>query len=80
MEALSRLVAKAEEVGLVQGWKINQVCPSISMIQFTDDTLLFMQPEVEQMKYLWGILLLLEAASGLKINLNKSKIIGVGGG
>ena len=50
----------------------------ISHLLYADDTLLFYEPNKDQMKFLSWTLMWFEAMSGLRINLNKSKIIPVG--
>lgn len=48
------------------------------ILQFVDNTLFFMNTDTERMQNLGSILLLFVGASGLKMNLCKSKILGVG--
>ena len=50
----------------------------ISHLLYADDTLIFCQANIEQLKYLSWILMWFEALSSLKINLNKSEIIPIG--
>ena len=45
---------------------------------YADDTLVFCQADLDQLAYLSWLLMWFGAISGLKINLNKSKIIPVG--
>lgn len=76
---LSRLISKAEEVGMVEGWEVSQGGPRISILQFADDTLLFMKGDVKQVCVIRYLLLLFEAAaSRFKFYPSKSTIIGVG--
>lgn len=77
-EALSLLMKIAVSCGLVEGCRIGDEGPTISMLQFADDSLFFLKLEEAQAKALRGILLLFKAASGLKMNLQKSKMIAVG--
>lgn len=69
---------KAESVGLIEGWQWNQNSPMVSLLQFADDKLCFLGVEDEEVHNLRSILLLFEAASGLKVKLRKSNILGVG--
>jgi hypothetical protein len=50
----------------------------VSHLLFADDTVIFCEPNVEQVRNLRCLLLCFEAVSGLKINLFKSDIIPVG--
>ena len=51
---------------------------SISHLLYADDTIIFCEAKEDQLLYLNWILLSFEASSGLKINLNKSKLIPIG--
>ena len=50
----------------------------ISHLFYIDDTLLFCEPNKDQMKFMSWTLMWFEAMPGLRINLNKSEIILVG--
>lgn len=64
--------------GLVEGCRIGNAGPMISVLQFVDDTLFFLKPIEAQVKALRCILLLFESVSRLKMNLQNSKMITVG--
>ena len=51
---------------------------SISHLLYSDDTLIFCEADLDQLKFLSEILMWFKAMSGLKINLTKSKIIPIG--
>ena len=51
---------------------------SISHLFYADDTLIFGEADLDQLKYLSWILMWFEAMAGSKINLAKSEIIPVG--
>ena len=81
METLSRLVDRAVEGGVLSSFRFKsrrgrEVC--VSHLLFADDTLIFCKDNEEQMAYLRWTLMWFEAASGLKINMEKSSIIPVG--
>ena len=50
----------------------------ISHLFYADDTLLFCEPNKDQIKFMSWTLMWFEAMSGLRINLSKSEIIPVG--
>ena len=81
MEALSCLINRAVEGNYFDGSRIvvgREEDLVISHLLYADDTLIFFQANIEQLKYLSWILMWFEALSGLKINLNKSEIIPIG--
>ena len=47
----------------------------IALFQYADDTILFVQDDVEQVRHLKLILYMFEAMSGLKINFLKSEVL-----
>jgi hypothetical protein len=81
MEALSRMLMESEARGLVAGFSVGPVHNpglSISHLLFADDTLIFCDADVEQLRNLRCLFFCFEAASGLKINLSKSEIVPIG--
>ena len=81
MEALSCLINRAvvgnylSGIGVANG-RGEEL--SISHLLYADDTLIFCEDDIEQLKFLSWILMWFEAMSGLKINLTKSEIIPIG--
>lgn len=69
---------KAESVGLVEAFALNGVGPKIPFIQFADDSLFLLKAEEEGVRNLRCILLIMEAATGLKVNWEKSSLSPVG--
>ncbi|RVW58034.1 hypothetical protein CK203_106954 [Vitis vinifera] len=59
-------------------WKGRGQVVNISHLLFADDTIVFCEAKKESLLYLSWILVWFEAASGLKINLEKSMVIPVG--
>ena len=57
----------------------NALRVQVSHLLFVDDTLVFCGPSKNQLMYLSWILMWFEAMSGLRINLDKSELISVGG-
>lgn len=78
-EALSLLVVKAIDCGLLEGCRVESNGPLISLLQCANDSLFFFcKAEENQVRALRCILLHFEVAFGLKVNLQKSKMMGVG--
>lgn len=78
VELLRRMAAKASSVDLMEGFSISREGPVVPFIQFADDSLFLLKAEVEGMCNLRCIFLIMEAVSGLKVNLAKSSISPVG--
>ena len=81
MEALSCLINRAVDGNYLSGIKIaNERGEDLSSshLFYADDTLIFCEDDLEQLKFLSWILMWFEAMSGLKINLTKSEIIPIG--
>ncbi|XP_026399012.1 uncharacterized protein LOC113294851 [Papaver somniferum] len=76
-EALTFMIKKAQEEGLLSGFQAKSDGTVISHLQFSDDTLIFLDADVEQVKNLRLILLSFEMLTGLKIDFAKSQIFGV---
>ena len=78
MEALSKLVKEACEVGLLEGFHVGNTQSHgmlVSHLLFADDTLVLCKPSESDLGFLRCILLLFEAMSGLRVNLSKSSLI-----
>ena len=81
MEALSCLINRAVDGNYLFGIQVANRRGedlSISHLLYADDTLIFCEDDIEQLKFLSWILMWFEAMSGLKINLSKSEIIPIG--
>ena len=81
MEVLSILLIRAMTGGFISGCNIKGregAVFSISHLLYADDTIIFCEAKADQLLYLSWVLLWFEASSGMKINLNKSKLIPVG--
>ena len=82
MEAFSSLISRAEEKGFIKGFKVmgrRGEGVSISHLLFADDTLLFCEDNKDQLDFWKWVVSCFEVVLGLKINMQKSKIILVGG-
>ncbi|KAL0322560.1 UNVERIFIED_CONTAM: hypothetical protein Sangu_1875300 [Sesamum angustifolium] len=66
---------EAERSGSIQGVKIARNAPCISHLLFADDTLIFCEASLVAMQVVSNILSRFEAASGQKVNLEKSSMV-----
>ncbi|CAN1266288.1 LINE-1 retrotransposable element ORF2 protein [Linum perenne] len=80
MEVLSAILLKVQEAGLIKGFFMNERDGSgqVNHILFADDTLIFCDAEVSQVRYLLASLICFECITGLKINIHKSSMFAVG--
>jgi hypothetical protein len=81
MEALNKLLMRAEEGHFLRGFEVqgrNNNPLMISNLLFVDDTLIFCDVDVDQIGYLKCTLLCFEAVSGLRVNLVKSEMVPIG--
>ena len=74
---LSRLMIKAEETRLTEGFFVGRDRTRVSLLQFADDTIFFSKASLEHLQNLKIILLVFGQVSRLKINLEKSTISGI---
>lgn len=65
-------------IKLVAGFKPSENAFSITHLQFTDDLIVFLDNDVEQIQNLKNILLAFELISGLRVNFKKSVVVVVG--
>ena len=82
MEALSCLLRSAVNGGFLLAWKARSrggEGVQVSHLLFVDDTLVFYGASKKQLLYLSWILMWFEVMSRLRINLDKSELIPVGG-
>ena len=77
VDVLSRLVVRAEEKGLIEGFRVGRNRTRVSHLQFVDDTVLFARASLEELISLKLILLVSGRLSRLRMNLNKSTLSGI---
>ena len=73
-DMLAILIARAKEDGQIDGLIPNLVVGGLSILQYADDTILFLDHNLEKAVNLKLILCIFEQLSGLKINFHKSEI------
>lgn len=73
-EGLSALLEDAKGKQLIHGIKIGRRVDPISHLLFVDDSVLFARAIVEEVDNMLDILSIYEAASGQKLNLEKSEV------
>ncbi|XP_028108106.1 uncharacterized protein LOC114306978 [Camellia sinensis] len=78
VERLNILIQRAKNLNLIKGVDIGGSGLNLSHLQFADDTLMFCNPDWDEIINLKRILSCFELISGLKINYQKSVICGVG--
>jgi hypothetical protein len=81
MEALNKLLVRAEEGQFLRGFEVrgrSNDSLMISNLLFVNDTLIFYDADLDQIGYLKCTLLCFEAVSGLKVNLGKSEMVPIG--
>ncbi|KAJ0702066.1 putative RNA-directed DNA polymerase [Helianthus annuus] len=78
MEALSCLLVKAREVGIFSGIQLPNDGPLLSHLFFADDALIIGKWEENNAMNIVRILRCFHVCSGLKINLGKSNLFGIG--
>jgi len=81
MEALSWMLTAALDQGNLTGFLVgsrDSEALVVNHLLFADDTLIFCGAQEEQIQHLRCIFLCFEAASGLRINLEKSEFVPIG--
>jgi hypothetical protein len=73
-DMLSLLIARAIDNGQIKGLVSHLIDGGISILQYADDTILFMENDLEQAKNMKLLLCAFERLAGLKINFHKSEL------
>ena len=76
-DVLSRMLLRAEERNLLEGFKVGRNSTRVSHLQFADDNIFFSNTCVEDLQTLKSLLLVFGQISGLKVNLDKSNLFGI---
>ena len=70
---LAILIARAKDVGQIEGVIPHLIQNGLSILQYVDDTILFFSHELPKATNMKLLLSLFEQLSGLKINFHKSE-------
>jgi hypothetical protein len=73
VDMLVILIERAKDIGNFSGVIPHLVDNRLSILQYADDTILFMEHDLNQAKHLKLALSTFEQLLGLKINFNKSE-------
>jgi hypothetical protein len=73
-DMLAVLIERAKSDGQIEGVIPHLVDGGLSILQYADDTILFMDHDLEKARNLKLILAVFEQLSGLKINFHKSEL------
>ncbi|XP_028097917.1 uncharacterized protein LOC114297657 [Camellia sinensis] len=71
------MVDRAKEVGLFEGVQVGRDKVSVTHLQFADDTIFFSEGDESQMVNLYSVVRLFGVLSGLRVNLEKSRVAGI---
>ena len=76
-DVLSKMLLRAEERNLFEGFRVGRNRTRVTHLQFADDTIFFSNAREEDLQTLKSLLLVFGHIFGLKVNLNKSNIYGI---
>jgi hypothetical protein len=71
---LAILIKRGKEIDQVDGLILHLVDGGLSILQYTDDTMIFMDHDLVKAENIKPLLLAFEQVSGLKINYHKSEV------
>lgn len=74
-DCLTKMVHKTQENGLVTGLISHTIPNGVAMLEYTDDTIVFLKHDLNGAMHMKLLLYLFEMLAGLKINFNKSQIL-----
>lgn len=77
-EGFSALIKQAESRGELTGIKMAKTAPQISHLFFADDSVLFFKANQVELNKVKEIIAVYEAASGQRVNLDKSELVASG--
>ena len=74
VDILAILISRAKEAEQIEGVVPHLVEDGLSVLQYADDTIIFMDNDLERAKNMKLLLCAFEQLSGLKINFHKSEL------
>ena len=74
VDMLTIFISRAKEEGFISRVVPHLIDDGLSILQYANDTILFLNNDIEQVKNLKLLLCVFEQLSGLKINFHKSEI------
>ncbi|XP_050229432.1 uncharacterized protein LOC126678581 [Mercurialis annua] len=77
VEGLKAIISQSIQQGLFDGVHITCYEEPVSILQFADDTLLFIPNNLDMIRNLLRVLRFFEIISGLSINYSKSSLLGI---
>lgn len=77
-DIFTRMLMKAARSNLVSGLLPRAVEGGVLSLQYADDTLLFMENDLEKANNLKWLLICFEKMTGMKINYDKSDLLTIG--
>lgn len=77
VEALNLLIKKASGLNLWEGIEICKGGPTLTHLQYADDTVMFCKPDIPSLLNIKKTLIIFQMISGIQINFHKSAIMGI---
>ncbi|XP_050211608.1 uncharacterized protein LOC126661787 [Mercurialis annua] len=77
VEGLKALIVQAVRLNILDGVHVDGYPEPLSILQFADDTLIFVPNDLDMIKKLLRVLRCFEVISGLSINYQKISIVGI---
>lgn len=76
-EAFSRMIGAAERANLICGFSPAPLAPTVSHLQFANDTIIFCEAHKDRIKNVKAVLWRFEVVLGLRANFHKSEPLGI---
>jgi hypothetical protein len=79
VDCLTKMVNKAQQNLMITCFISHLIPNGVAVLQYADDTILYLEGDLEKARHVKLLLYFFEQMSGLKINFDKSEIILIGG-